>query len=315
MGRDAEVRAVVDAVCTGSGALVVAEQGLGKTALARTVLAELGSTVVPLRIHASPTLSQVPFAALAPYLGSLQEDQTDSVLAAMRSVLAHINGLAPGRIPVLLVIDDAHDLDEASALLAAQLAASGTVKLLALSRPAPAVPQELTSLAADGLLVRRLLPPLDEQAVQGLSRLALGGRILPSLGSAFAAASGGNPAFLLALLAQERRQGILIERNGVWLRTGEPGRPDGRLSDLVKGHFRRCTPEQREVLETVALADPVPLGLLLETAAGEQVDALVEARLITVDDGAERLVRVAHPLYGQVLRAAVPAGRSLRLHQ
>jgi len=315
VGRDAEVRTVVDAVQSGSGALVVAEQGLGKTALARTVLAELGPTVVPLQIHASPTLSRVPFGALAPCLGSLQEDQADSVLAAMRAVLAHINGLAPGGIPVLMVIDNAHDLDESSVLLAAQLAASGAVKLLALSRPAPAVPQELASLAADGLLVRCVLPPLDAHAAQALCQLALGGRLLPSISSAFAAASDGNPAFLLALLAQERRQGTLIERNGVWLRTGEPGRPDGRLSDLVKGHFRRCTPEQREVLETVALADPVPLGLLLETAAGEQVDALVEARLLSVGGDTERLVRVAHPLYGQVLRATVPAGRSLRLRR
>ena len=97
VGRDADVRAVVDAVAGTGGALLVADQGLGKTAVSKAVLAELGDGVLPLWIHASPTLSRIPFGALAPYLASLQEDQTNSVLAAMRSVLAHINALAPGR--------------------------------------------------------------------------------------------------------------------------------------------------------------------------------------------------------------------------
>ncbi|GLB65573.1 helix-turn-helix transcriptional regulator [Arthrobacter mangrovi] len=315
VGRDADVRAVVDAVTGGGGALLVADQGLGKTAVSKAVLAELGDGVVPLWIHASPTLSRIPFGALAPYLASLPEDQTSSVLAAMRSVLAHINALAPGQRPVLLVIEDAHDLDESSAMLAAQLVASGAVKLLAMSRTVPAVPPELESLASDGLIVRRPLQPLDSGAALDLCRQALGGQILPCLSESLVAASGGNPMFMLALLAQERRDGTLVERNGVWLLTGEPPRPDRRLTDLIKGHFSGCTPQQRQVLETVALADPIPLRLLLESADGGLVDALVESRLVTVGDDAERLVRVAHPLYGQVLRAMVPAARSLRLRQ
>ena len=315
VGRDADVRAVVDAVTGAGGALLVADQGLGKTAVSKAVLAVLGDGVVPLWIHASPTLSRVPFGALAPYLASLQEDQTSSVLAAMRSVLAHINALAPGRRPVLLVIEDAHDLDESSAMLAAQLVASGAVKLLAMSRTVPGVPPELESLASDGLIVRRPLQPLDSGAALDLCRQALGGQVLPCLSESLVAASGGNPMFMLALLAQERRDGTLVERNGVWLLTGEPPLPDRRLTDLIKGHFSGCTPQQRQVLETVALADPIPLRLLLESADGGLVDALVESRLVTVGDDAERLVRVAHPLYGQVLRAMVPAARSLRLRQ
>ena len=315
VGRDADVRAVVDAVTETGGALLVADQGLGKSAVSKAVLAELGDGVIPLWIHASPTLSRVPFGALAPYLASLQEDQTNSVLAAMRSVLAHINALAPGQTPVLLVIDDAHDLDESSTMLAAQLVASGAVKLLAMSRTVPAVPPELESLASDGLIVRRTLQPLGSGPALELCRQALGGQILPCLSESLVAASAGNPMFMLALLAQERRDGTLVERNGVWLLTGEPPRPDRRLTDLIKGHFSGCTPEQRQVLETVALADPIPLRLLLESADGGLVDALVESRLVTVGDDAERLVRVAHPLYGQVLRAMVPAARSLRLRQ
>ncbi|WP_336711105.1 helix-turn-helix transcriptional regulator [Arthrobacter sp. USHLN218] len=315
VGRDADVRAVVDAVAGTGGALLVADQGLGKTAVSKAVLAELGDGVLPLWIHASPTLSRIPFGALAPYLASLQEDQTNSVLAAMRSVLAHINALAPGQTPVLLVVEDAHDLDESSAMLAAQLVASGAVKLLAMSRTVPAVPPELESLASDGLIVRRPLQPLDSGAALELCRQALGGQILPCLSESLVEASGGNPMFMLALLAQERRDGTLVERNGVWLLTGEPPRPDRRLTDLIKGHFSGCTPQQRQVLETVALADPIPLRLLLDSADGGLVDGLVESRLVTVGEDAERLVRVAHPLYGQVLRAMVPASRSLRLRQ
>ncbi|WP_244250625.1 helix-turn-helix transcriptional regulator [Arthrobacter crystallopoietes] len=315
VGRDRDLSIVLHAIRTTGGALLVANQGLGKSALARAVIAELGGEMTPLLVYASPSLACIPFGALAPYLSSLQVERKDSVLPAMRSVLAHIHRLSAGKAPVLMVIDDVHELDESSSLLAAQLVASGAVRLLAMSRTSQAPPPEIQSLATDGLILRHTLQPLDRAQAHELCRQMLHGEILPSISEALVQSSGGNPMFLLALLAQVRRDGTLVERNGVWLLGGEPLPPDLRLTDLIKGHFSRCTETERELLETVALVDPVPLQVLLQTGAGDQVDALVEARLITIGDDAEQLVRVAHPIYAQVLRAMVPAGRSLRIRR
>ena len=93
VGRDRDLSIVLHAIRTTGGALLVADQGLGKSALARAVIAELGGEMTPLRVYASPSLARIPFGALAPYLSSLQVERKDSVLPAMRSVLAHIHRL------------------------------------------------------------------------------------------------------------------------------------------------------------------------------------------------------------------------------
>ncbi|NKX49814.1 ATP-binding protein, partial [Arthrobacter deserti] len=47
----------------GGGALVGAESGMGKTALARAVVDALGDRVHPVWVYASATLSGIPFGA------------------------------------------------------------------------------------------------------------------------------------------------------------------------------------------------------------------------------------------------------------
>ncbi|NKX49813.1 hypothetical protein HER39_04340, partial [Arthrobacter deserti] len=141
------------------------------------------------------------------------------------------------------------------------------------------------------------------------------GDILPSSSAAVNAVSRGNPMFVLALLAQARRDGSLTERNGVWMLTRQHLSADLRLRDLVRGHLGRHAESSRDVLETVALAVPLPLAVLLQTVSGEQVDSLVQDGIITVNEGSDRLVRIAHPLFGEVIRSAVPTGRSLQIRQ
>jgi DNA-binding CsgD family transcriptional regulator len=316
VGREQDAALVADSVTgSGGGVLLVAEPGMGKTALARSVVGRLGELVHPVWIYASPALSQIPFGALAPHLGPLAPQESGSVLAAMRSLKATVGQYSADGRPVLLVIDDVHDLDENSAVLAAQLVSSGAARILALGKAGSQPPQEIASLVTDRILQRHVLSPLTDAQVDQLCRTILGAPILRSSSESISRASGGNPVFVLALLAQARRRNALMERNGMWLLTGEPPSPDPRLRDLVAGHLGRHPERVREVLETVALADPLPLQVLLQAAAGADVDTLADEGLIIISEGPQKTVRMSHPLYGQVVRQLVPVGRSARIRE
>ncbi|MCG2620529.1 LuxR C-terminal-related transcriptional regulator [Arthrobacter sp. I2-34] len=297
----------------GGGALVVAEPGTGKSAVARAAVAALGDRVHPMSIYAGPELAGVPFGALAPQLGPMTAAESGSVLAAMRSLLARMRSAGTDGKPVLMIIDDVQELDEGSAVLVAQLVSSGAAKLLALGTVRPPVSQELLSLAADRLLTRHDLGPLTQAETGQLCREVLGGQVLDSSSASLQAAAGGIPGFILALLAQARRSGTLVERNGVWMLTGEPGPPDARVIDLVKARLGNRSAAAREALETIALAEPLSLQVLLRSAAGAHLDDLAADGAITVDP--DRLVRIAHPLHAEVIRKLVPANRNRRLRQ
>ena len=128
VGRETEVQSVLADLRSAelSGALLVAEAGMGKTALANVVVSRLEHEMPVFRIHASSALTGIPFGALAPLLPVLSADDTDSPLAVMRALLGKLRPAAEsgaGTTP-LMVVDDAHALDEASADLLSQLMAS-----------------------------------------------------------------------------------------------------------------------------------------------------------------------------------------------
>lgn len=303
----------------GHGALIVADAGMGKSALAGLVAADLESSVNVHRIHASASLSTVPYGALAPLIPDLAAADTDSPLAVMRALLRRLfptaeEGEDPSSAP-LVVVDDAHALDAASADLLAQLVASAKIRILVLTRSLTDIPAGIPNQVWDGMLSRHALPPLTEEQVHELSCQMLGGPVLRSTSAELARISGGNPMFVVALLTETVRAGTLVNRHGVWLLQERLLPPEGRLGDLLKAQLSGLTPAEREALEIIALAEPVPAVLAFDLGLHRAVDALTEAKLVSLSDDADRLLRPMHPLYGEVVRGMVPAARSARLRQ
>lgn len=298
------------------GAILVGEAGVGKTALARTVARELNGHVAVLPISASPSLRKVPFGALSPFLHSLSINDVGSSVAVYRSIMTHLGSSANGskQMPLFLV-DDAHELDDSTSVLLSQLVAGRRARLLALSRTTPGPASEFGSLWQDGLLRRYEVGPLSPAEVHALCKRELGGDVLASVSATLGRMSGGNPMFLLALLRQGRRSGYLGVRNKVWRLVGPAPPLDVSLVDLIKARFRRRTAEEVSVLETLALAEPMPLDALVHCTDRSAVAALQEHGLITVEGGRDRLVSLSHPLYGEVIRQDVPAGRSLTIRR
>ncbi|WP_341393949.1 helix-turn-helix transcriptional regulator [Arthrobacter sp. G119Y2] len=313
LGRDREVQEITARLLEPGlrGAVIVGAGGMGKTALADQVLERLDGIVSASFIHGSPVLSRMPYGVLSPYLESAGPEDMESPLAVLRTIRRHFRRISETGSPQpLLVIDDAQCLDESSCHVLTQLAMSGELRLLVLTRPRARRIHELLSLARDGLLARIDLGALSAEAVHEVCEGVLGGPVLRASSALLAAVSGGNPLYLKALLTQSRRLGLLAEGNGAWFLRGEPDGLDTSVVDLVKGQLAARTPEEREVLETLALAHLLPRSVLVAVSGPAPVHALIADGLLQPGPGSAELLCLSQPLHSEVIRSLVPTVRS-----
>lgn len=320
VGRGAVLDAVMSSILRpgGYGAVVVADAGMGKSALASAVAAKVNGRFPVHRIHTSSSLAHVPFGSLAPLISDLAPGDADSPFAVMRSLLLRLFPDGNERSPLdapLLIVDDADCLDEAGADLLVQLVAASRIRLLLLARRIADVPAAVSNLVWEGSLSRHELFPLTEDQVHELCVQVLGGPVLTSTSSDLARVSGGNPMLVLALLSETVRVDSLVFRHGVWLLHEQMHPPEGRLGDLLRAQLWGLTEEERDALEIIALAEPLPAAAAFELGLHRAVDSLTEAKLVTISAEPARLLRPLHPLYGDVVRQLVPAARSARLRR
>jgi hypothetical protein len=147
----------LDAALTDSprpGAVVLGPDGIGKSTLARLAAEHLSQrypdTVVRW-VTGTPTERVVPFGAFGHLIDIADVGKPAALLRAARASLGR--GV-PGRL--LLVVDDAHQLDILSATLVYQLALAGTARMIVTARGSdfPATPEAIAALWSDGLLDR-----------------------------------------------------------------------------------------------------------------------------------------------------------------
>ena len=169
---------LVDAIVrAGRGVVLVGPAGVGKTRLAHEVaaIAEARGNAV-LRAVASASGARIPFAALAPLLPERRATRGqvgDLAAAALRALTARAGPAGPA----LLLADDAQLLDDGSAAVVHQAAASGAAIVLATVRAGEPVPDTIVTLWKDQLVERLEVAPLDALAVSDLLGAALGGPV------------------------------------------------------------------------------------------------------------------------------------------
>ena len=312
VGRTGVVKDIIRCLRDGgmSGALIVGNPGTGKTAVSRAVIRELRPHTAMIRLTATPALSAVPFGALSPYLGELPAHDLDSFAAVVKAVTDSIKSQTS---KPLFVIDDAQFLDRGTTQLVAQAVATGAASILATCRPGLLIPEEFLALWDDGIVAKFDLEALTRTEVHQLCEQVLRADVSPWASALFADASAGNPFMLLSLIEHARNTGALALRHGIWFLVSSPGRADIPVADLIGHELRSMSPEERTAAAIVALAGPLPLGQLLGFGGPKAVDALERAGIISVSRGADRTVRPASPLIGEIIRRWVPAGKSAGL--
>ena len=298
------------------GVVVLAPEGLGKSALAEEVLLRLDGIVTVYRIHGSPVLSRIPYGVLTPFLEPALAEDLESPLVVLRNIRRYFRGRAEAGHPQsLLMIDDAHHLDEASSHLLVQLAMSGELRLLVLTRSRGVHMQELLSLARDGLMSRVDLQPLSLEAVHQLCVQQLGGPVLTASSAILAQVSGGNPLYVKALITGARRRGELLQRNESWYLRSLPAGLEPTAQDLAKRLLAGRSPLERTVLETVALAGALPRSALAALTDQEAVQALVDDGYLEPAAEFPEQLGMAQALHSDAIRSLVPPMRSAEIRQ
>lgn len=203
---------------------------------------------------------------------------------------------APGAV---LLVDDADDLDSGTvgAVLAAR-ARLGTRVVIACGRGGGAA----AALLADGLqpAARVTVDPLSFAGVHQLLHTMLGRGVEPAAVARVAAATGGLPGLVQALVDTARRENRLVVRDGLWVARG--GLWTTSLAQTVEPFLADLDDDLRDALTVLAFAGTVSLaaaGRLVGTAA---LVRLEESGLVQVaSDGEHALVGVFPPLLADYL--------------
>jgi len=298
--REEMLRQVVSSVKRGRNVVIAGAPGVGKTRLAAEVLqsapAKRGLRAIA---RATAAAAGIPFGAIAHLLPAANPGEGRNPLHWAADA---VTGSQPGTGPLLLWVDDAHLLDSGSAAVVHLLAHTDRARLLVTLRTGATVPDAVTALWKDDLADRMDLPPFDTASVSRLLVAALEGLIAEDTVRRLSEASAGNVLFLRELVMSALEAGTLVNAAGVWRLTGRLPLSH-RLADLLDERTGQLDDPTREVLSYVALGEPVGLALLhrLTTpAAVERAEAV--GAIVSYVDGGRDMVRLAHPLYGELVR-------------
>ncbi|MCH0556935.1 helix-turn-helix transcriptional regulator [Streptomyces sp. MUM 16J] len=298
-GREDELDVVRTALATGRrGVVLTGPAGHGKTRL----IAEAVRGTAHTRVTGSPEARSLPLAAFAHLLpDSVSPHRAVRILSGVR----------------ILVVDDAHLLDEVSAALVHQLAVHGRIRLVVAVADAVPVPPAVSRLWTGEMLPRLALPPLPRQ---GTMQLLAAARLEPLTAGRLHHVCRGDLRLLHELVTELGASGRLITVPETGERAWRGPLPvTPAVRERLAPALERPAPAERATLERLAFAEPLPLALDGPDPEGrgparadlDVLERLEADGLIHVDDlGA---VTLTDPLHGPALRATTGRLRARRL--
>ena len=314
VGREDELRRVRAAIADGaSGVIVSGGPGVGKSRLATHVVAdaeERGACVLWAR--ATRSASEIPFGALGGVFAL--EDHHTGEISSVQDLFSALRVVADGR-ETTLGVDDAHLLDDASATFLLQAVERGVATAVATLGSGEPCPDAVTALWKDAGSVRVELDAMSDGQIGEIVETALGAALEHDARRWLTETSRGNVLYARQLVEGALRDEALALREGTWHLVRRPG-PASSLRELVGARMGTLGDEQRAALELLALADDLPIGEVTTLVDESLLAALETAGLVTVSmaAGADSHVRVAHPLYAELISAETPAARA-RAHR
>lgn len=308
-GRGEELRVIGEALADEEhkGMVIAGLAGVGKTRLARAATdaaARAGWAVR--RIAGTATGRPVTLGAFARWA----DDTDTSPLALARKVFSGLTAGTDGA-PLLVFVDDAHLLDDLSALIVHQLVLQDVASVIATIRTGEPAPDAVTALWKDGLLRRLELQPLSRNESDTLLQTVLDGPVSADCADRMWTLSRGNVLFLHHLVEHERESGRLDCIDGEWRWAGTPA-VSPSLVELVEQQIGAVPDEVGEVVDLVAIAEPVDRELLTALADPQSIEAAAQRGLITAASAPEAIY-VGHPLYGEIRLTQCGALRLRRL--
>lgn len=288
------------------GVVLVGPHGVGKTLLAQLaaeqVMSEDGRSGRARWVVGTAPGRAIPFGAFR-HLISLPASGADigrpaALLRAARSSLTGDAG------DLLLVVDDAHNLDPLSATLVYQLARAGAARLVVTVASEAEPPDAIAALWSDDLLTRVAIEPLDRAQTAAFVESALDATLDVADADELFRRSLGNPLYLRHLIDG----GGLEHVDGRWRCRDEDRRP---LSGVIDEYLCALPEPARAVVDYLAIAEPLARTDLVALVGGEQLDTLGQAEAAGAvrvgPDSDTSEIFVGHPLYADRARAVLTA--------
>ncbi|MBG6224120.1 DNA-binding CsgD family transcriptional regulator [Arthrobacter sp. CAN_A2] len=253
----------------GIGAVLLGEEGSGKTAVLRAVAHRASRTHHMVRIWASKRASTEPYRAIAFLLAELESEDTQHPLTIIRGVRALLEEQAEGR-PVILAIDNAAHLDAESAMVISRLVIAGTASVLIAAESLRTMNTSFSDLWRDGDLECFDLPGLTRPQIRTIAAAALGAPVSAEAVELLELSSEGNARYLSAALEEMPHQGITLQ-GGAWVATSDRIVVSSAVMNSARstlGALHEC--EQR-IVRALAFAGSLPTLAVRQLASGPDV--------------------------------------------
>lgn len=306
VGRSAELEIVVPPLVAGSShVMITAGPGLGSTSLA-CYAAAVSSRPVRI-VYADPATRQIALAALAPVVSA-----PDTVLGNGPDMLARVIARLvpdPERPPVV-VVDQAPDLDDLSAMALAQATQKGLTLVLTSGRR-PVLSSALASLVRSQPVTAIDLAPIDDASVSRLAAETLGATIDPALVRALTRHVGGAPAAIVDVLTDALTKRLIVRDGSVWKPRAPLTVPTVLSIRAARALEGVSTGTTAVAVDLLAVGGTVPRDVLAVAAGTDALDSLDTHSLVDhLENGA---LRLADPLIRTVRLASLSVGRRREL--
>lgn len=270
--------------------------GVGKTRILETV-AESATMHDLIRLYASSAMRHIPFGVLGPVL-PLQELPTDPTLLIST---IHRSLIGAAAKPVLLTVDDAHELDRATVGVVHQLVSHGSARVLATVRNPPGLPSPLAELAQADRSLSLDVPALDRDQSDRLLGSLLGVPASRELAQDVWRRTLGVPLYIKVLVRDALDRGVI----GVTSRQADAqgDLPSDSLHHLVRARLAQVPGPVRRAIEAVAIAGPLPHDVLVDVAGARPVSQGVHLGLLHRRDA---MIDLSHPVYTEALVEQIP---------
>lgn len=306
-GRDAELGLVREVLSSpaSAGVLIRGAMGVGKSRLlgeALDLAAAEGRQVH--RVTGTVAGGTVPLGAFTKWAGRVRGPATDKVERVIAALLAGSSG------PIVLGVDDAHLLDDASALVVHQLLLREQAVVVMSVRTGEAASDAITAPWKDGLLRHVRLEPLLWPDYDELLRAVLGGPV--DCSRELWERTAGTILLLRHLLEADLAAGRIVEDGGAWRRVGPPVLPPV-VGDLLLVQLGAMSDKVSEVLDLVASAGVLDQCCLTHLADPDAAEEAARRGLITMPATAAEDVRIGQPLLDEAVLARCGSIRVRRL--
>jgi DNA-binding CsgD family transcriptional regulator len=312
VGRAGELSRIRSAAAgtTGRGLIIGGPAGVGKSRLLREGVDSLGDGHARWRLSANTATAGLPLGAFANLL-PVDQPAGLSPTGLLRWALDALKAQVDGR-PVVLSVDDIHQVDPLSAALVCLVARFEVATLLATARTGEPLHDSIEALWKDDLVERVELEPLSRGETSELLRHVLGGAVDEAATERLHRLSQGNALLLRELVLAAHACGGFTQEYGLWRWTARP-ELGPTLVDAIDARIGELTDAVRTVVELVALGEPLGLRHVVAATDAYAVETAEERQLIRVEaQGRRSLVWLAHPLYGEVVRRRCPVTRARR---